>query len=190
MTNPLGIDNKCSQILTLLINHKEPIHFNGLYKELKKNRMELSKPTISMHLNHLIEKSLVKRKEEEGTQFVYYSLNIEHARELKELTDSQKWIENLAKKGITDFYTLTEDEQIERFISTTIFKKLEEVKAEIELSLEPDDFAKRFKYNFVSSPLFNFIEHWLVQKCTIDKGYRERILSTISKWENVKFTRS
>jgi predicted transcriptional regulator len=189
MTNKLGIDNKCSQILTLLINHKEPIHFNGLYKELRKNKMELSKPTISMHLNHLIEKGFVERKEKEGTQFVYYNLNVKQIEKLKELEDSRKWLDKQARDGMNNFYALTEEQQIERLINIIVFNKLEEVKAEIELALDPDDFAKRFRYNFVSSPLFQFGQNWIVQKCAIDKAYHDKILKVISEWENVKFTR-
>lgn len=151
--------------------------------------MEFSKPTLSAHLNHLIELGFVNRKEEEGTQYVTYSLNLERTRGIKRVYEQTASILKSLKSDEKEFYSLSEEKQIEGIVNISFYKKLEEIRALIELSLEPESFENQLRVGFLTSPLTGFVEKWIIKKSIDDPDYRKKILKLIDEWENLTFRR-
>jgi len=183
------IDEYCSKILVVLTLHKDHIHYNELHKELKDKAMEFSKPTLSAHLNHLIERGLVIRKEEEGTQYVTYSLNLERAKEIKNIYEQTYAMLSSLKQDEKEFYSLSEEKQIEGMVNVAFVKKLEEIRAKIEFALEPDNFQKGLRVEFLTTPLLGFVEKWIIKKSVEDPEYRKRIFKLIDEWQSLTLRR-
>ena len=182
------LDEYCTKILTVLTLHKDRIHYNELHRELE-NRMKLSKPTLSAHLNHLIEKGFVLRKEEEGTQYVTYSLNLERAKGIKNVYKQTYAMLSSLKEDEKEFYSLSEENQIEGIVNIAFIKKLEEIRARIELALEPDDFQKVLRVKFLTTPLLGFVEKWIIKKSVEDPEYREKIFKWMDEWQSLTLKR-
>ena len=189
MVEKTHFDEYCKKILLILALHKEQAHFNELHKELKNRNMEFSKPTLSTHLNHLVESGFVTRKEEEGTQFVTYSLNLERAKGLKKAYEQANSLAKSLKHDEIDFCSLSEEKQIEGIVNLAFFKKLAEIRAKIELALEPDSFEKVLRVEFLTAPFLQFVEKWIIKKSVEDPEYRRNILKLIDEYQKLELRR-
>jgi hypothetical protein len=101
----LEIDSKCEHILDVMtlrnIFEKDKIRYNELFKitqeylsSSEKGKMGISKPTFNEHLNHLIKRKLICRKQAKK-QKVYFYLNenspeISNLRNIKDQMDKEK----------------------------------------------------------------------------------------------------
>jgi predicted transcriptional regulator len=84
-------DDKCKDIVLYMLMRNvfesDKLRYNELYREVKQT-FKMSKPTFNEHIQHLIAKKLVTRKES-GKQVVYLYLNhnnlmVKTAKDLKE----------------------------------------------------------------------------------------------------------
>jgi DNA-binding HxlR family transcriptional regulator len=177
------LDERCFKILLVMALHKQQAHFNELERELKKAKMEFSRPTITVHLSHLIKAGYVTRKEETGTQFVTYSLNPEKIVKVKEIAERTKNIMKARKGTEEEFYELPEKEQIENVLMLELMRKLELIKAHVELGLDPNSLDKKVAVSFLESPLLRLAEHWVIKKSIEDANYRKKIFEIIDEWQ-------
>lgn len=176
----IEFDKHCIKILTVLLLEKQEAHFNELYK-LIREKMKLkkfSKPTFNTHLKHLMEAGFVKRTPDKG-QKVTYSLNLEKIGEMKEYAERVKRITKNQNENMQEFFALTEEKQINRLLGFQNYRKLYEIKARIELELEPDSFEKLFILNFFNLPALEQLTVWVVKRCVKDEVYRKKILEII-----------
>jgi len=177
------LDESCAKILTIMTLFKPSTHFNELFRELKKRNMEMSKPTLSAHLNHLIELNYVTKKDEENTQFVTYSLSNEKTSKMKEVAERAKKLAKTFKENEKDFYSLSEEEQVATVVAVELSRKIEEIRALIEYKLHPNDLGKIVYANFLDSPLLNIGEKWIIKKSLEDEQYCKRIFKLLDDWE-------
>ena len=174
------LDEYCFKILTVLLLEQQEAHFNELYRLIQKKLKlrKFSKPTFNAHLKHLQEAGYVKRIPDKG-QLVTYSLNLEKIGEAKEYSERVKRIAKNQAENMQEFFSLTEKEQIDRLLGFQSYRKLSELKARIELELEPDSFGKWFVLKFWSQPILEQLPAWIVKRCAKDEVYRMKILKII-----------
>jgi DNA-binding HxlR family transcriptional regulator len=118
------LDDICSEIWLTLMAYKR-LRFNLLHKRLKQFGTDISKPSLLEHLNHLIERKLIERREE-GFQNVSYGLTDE-IRDLLHVPeeDIKSWFEDLKKTNerlhphlrsiefdVKEYYNNMTDEQL------------------------------------------------------------------------------
>jgi DNA-binding HxlR family transcriptional regulator len=184
------LDDYCRQILLVLIIVDKKIRFNELNEFLEKNRIFISKPTLSLHLKqHLVqEKKLVIRKVEEAQNVSY---EIDHTK----FGESEQNVSSLYR---TVMHALTQDKKAfdDAPIDNQMFillleaygRILRTLKLKIELRSNPGTFwGKSLELALLSSPFFEHYEEWLVEKSEEDREYRDKILEKISglikQWE-------
>ena len=177
------LDGTCFKILTIMTLFKPSTHFNELFRELKERNMEMSKPTLSAHLKHLVEQEYVIKKEEENSQFVTYSLNTEKTEQLKEVANRTKKIAKAFKENEREFYSLSEEDQVSVVIATELSRKVEEIRALIDYRLHPNDLGRIVYANFLDSPLLYIGQKWIIKKSLEDEHYRKKILKLLDDWE-------
>jgi DNA-binding HxlR family transcriptional regulator len=183
-SKPQIYDDYCEKILVIMTFYKKSYHFGELLRELKSKNMEMSEPTLSSHLNHLINAGCITRKKDEGTQFVTYSLDpvgfikaVEIASEIKNKSQL------LRDRDITKkFFSLTEEKQIDVCLGFMLSAKLQRIKAQIAYELDPQNVGKRFALLFLKSPILEMDEKWIVSKSIQDGDYRKKILRIIDDY--------
>jgi DNA-binding HxlR family transcriptional regulator len=164
---------------------EEKIRFNKLYDLLNENAVELTKPTLSLHLKHLTKKKLGIRKVED-VQNASYEIN--H----KKLNDSAKGLKSTLDRFATFKRAVDEDEQAFNSASiddqtnitlkTMILRNLQQLKTQIELkSNHVTSWEKSMELMLLTSSFFERYEKLILEKCESDKEYREKILEKISE---------
>ena len=71
------LDDSCKIIVSFLLVHRDKIRFNRLHRTLNAFNFKISKPTLSKHLKHLLEKELIIRNIE-GEQNISYNINYDY----------------------------------------------------------------------------------------------------------------
>lgn len=185
----LRLDKHCVIILMVLTEQQHT--FNKLHKALKERGVEMSKPTLSSHLKHLVRAEYVRREEIEGSQLVTYSVvNSERIEKIKGISEQMrsivkdsvsksKWGKSANEK---EFFSLSEDEQMKTVLDVLVGRKLNEIKARIAYELEPKNFENQFALLFWTSSFVTVSEYWVIKKCVKDEEYRKNVLKIIDKW--------
>jgi len=182
-TDRINLDDNCVKILTIMTLYKPRTHFNELFRELKKRNMEISKPTLIAHLNHLIMSGFVSKKSEQNTQFVTYYLDVEKTNQLKKVAERTKRITKALKENEKEFYSLPEEEQVATVVLIEISRKIDEIRALIDYKLNPNDLGKIVYANFLQSPILHFGEKWIIKKSLEDEQYRKKVFKLLNEWQ-------
>ena len=177
-------DDSCVKILTIMALYKPTTHFNELHRELKKRNMELSKPTLSLHLGHLIKKKHVFKTEEENTQYVTYSLDPGNRQSLEHVTKRAKNIVENFKENEKEFYSLSEQDQVYSVLIVDLHRKIEEIKALIDFKLNPNDLGKVVLVNFLTSGILEIGQKLIIKKSVEDEEYRKKIFRFLEEAED------
>lgn len=154
-------------------------HFNELHKTLNSRGITISKPTLSSHLKTLVEAGYVKREEKEGVQVVTYTVNLPKILRIKEYWKRAKSIGKSFGQNKKEFLSFSESQQVSIVLNLWLEKKLNEIRANVDFRLDRENLDKRIALMFWSSPLLDFAEQWLMQKCVEDEGYRKRVFKEI-----------
>lgn len=163
----------------MVLIEKQQAHFNELYRLIKKIEKKFSKPTFNTHLKHLIEAGYVKKTPDKG-QLVTYSLNLEKIGKSKEIAERAKKIIKLEHENKKEFFSYTEDKQVNVVLDFIIRRKLHEIQARIEYELDPESFEKWFALSFWTQPMLERVPFWMIIKAIDDEVYRKRILKIIN----------
>ena len=182
-TDRINLDDNCVKILTIMTLYKPRTHFNELFRELKKRNMEISKPTLIAHLNHLIMSGFVSKKSEQNTQLVTYYLDVEKTNQLKKVAERTKRITKALKENEKEFYSLPEEEQVATVVLIEISRKIDEIRALIDYKLNPNDLGKIVYANFLQSPILHFGEKWIIKKSLEDEQYRKKVFKLLNEWQ-------
>ena len=142
----LRLDNYCEYIFVAL-GFQDCQQFNQLHRYLKNNNLQMSKPTLSDHLKHLVKSGIVNRKENEGKQSVTYSLNPEKIGTSKEFFKQMKETIRDERKNKKKFFDYPEKEQVQIVLKELIGRKLNEIKAYVDYRLNPT-FDKQLAFMF------------------------------------------
>jgi DNA-binding PadR family transcriptional regulator len=172
------LDDKYSYGILIILSEGES-HFNQLWKTLNDRGLPISKPTLSSHLKRLVKDGYVKREEKEGTQLVGYTANLEKTFRIKEYWKRTKTIVKPCEENKQKFLSIPESKQVSIVLELWLRKKLNEIKANVNFRLDRENLDKEMALLFLTSPLLDFAEHWLVQKCTEDEEYKKRIFREI-----------
>lgn len=121
----LGIDSKCYRILSLMISQyfseDNPVRFNELYRKVTDRILgiKISTPSFNEHLNHLIEKGYVIRKEKGKQNVIYYLSKLDEITDfraaLEDAREFYQWLNNTFQKMsfkdqievISDFFAMS-----------------------------------------------------------------------------------
>ncbi len=172
-------DVYCPRIL-IVLSMKEKMRFNELHNELTKMGIKISKPSLLDHLQHLIERKYVIRKEE-GIQHVTYRITPRVSRVKKivaQASSIEKGLETEKKK----LFSMPERTQIEELLAIMTIRKLNFLKNWVQYLLsktEDDKFAYSMQMKALELPISHRAERWVVEKCVMDETYRKKIFGEI-----------
>jgi len=184
------LDDICRQIWFTLLA-KERLRFTELHKTLKKLGINISKPTLTEHLGHLIKQKFVKRKVE-GFQNVSYGLTDEIYSLIHEPEeDLVEWLEVLEddkglrgeRKAIDFLKTYYEkmsdkqlDQETDRELETTLALCLFELKNLISYDLKTDKHESDAAFwNFIGNPLYRMHERDIAETCRESDRYKAKL---------------
>jgi DNA-binding HxlR family transcriptional regulator len=175
------------QILALLLVKGQKMRFNELHDALGEGDVEISKPTLSLHLKGLEQKKYVIRKVED-VQNVSYRIN------LKEAVYSKGFVETIIKenKRLKEdkeyLYSLPVEEQVKEVLRNAGMISLSQLEVWISYLLNRKDGKERFgdmvMLMMLDSPAFHWAEKWVINKCISDENYRNNVLEAIKGLAN------
>ena len=164
--SPPELDDVCKKLFSAFfiraIRNEEPIRFNELQRHLDENGLKISRPTLILHLNHMIKKGLIKRTRV-SKQHIEYSLDEERWIHLKELAEDQVRFKKFfdAEKG--NFNSATPFIQVSSVLFPLVLRSLLQIKYEILKIIEPEN---QFDYNLMIlsySTLWDNFKSWLLK---------------------------
>lgn len=158
---------------------KGKLRFNELYEI---HQTEMAKPTLSLHLKHLVKGKLVTRKVED-VQNVSYQLNIRQVSKTEDFRKNEEIVNKVLAGNFTHFRSLSLDEQVAKVWRAICLTGLLELKSRIDYESYPDSFEKGMTFALYSEPRTStpFLETWLVDLCKKDKQYRENVFQKIEE---------
>jgi len=190
------LDDICSEIWLTLMAYKR-LRFNELHKRLKQFGTDVSKPSLLEHLNHLVERKLIERREE-GFQNVSYGLTEEICSLLLvSQEDIESWFEDLEKTNkrlpphlrlmkfdAKAFYNNMSEEQLEREINRelnfTFGLNFHELKNFIQYDLKLDKTESDADFwKLVGNPMYRMHEKSIVENCRESERYRKKLFGRI-----------
>ena len=190
------LDDICSEIWLTLMAYKR-LRFNLLHKRLKQFGTDISKPSLLEHLNHLIERKLIERREE-GFQNVSYGLTDE-IRDLLHVPeeDIKSWFEDLKKTNerlpphlrsiefdVNEYYNNMTDEQltkeVDRELNFSHGLFLHELKNFVQYDLKLDKTQSDADFwKLVGNPMYRMHERSIVENCRKSERYKEKLFEEI-----------
>jgi len=169
------IDEYCKKILMVLGMYGK-FRFNELHRTLIKCNAKMSKPTLIVHLNHLIEDEIILRNEEDK-QRVSYELNLERLRQLQEV----KKINQKILKNEKEFKSMGLDRQVNFTICLLTISELLYLKLTMLNILEPENKLQNlYSYNIVRI-FYNIYTVWLSDSCKDSKENSQGIIRAIDR---------
>lgn len=177
-----NIDEYCLSILRVLLLGFQKFRFNELYKKVGNMGKKMSKPTFSDHIKHLMKRGLVIRKVE-GKQNVTYMFNYEKFIDLSETIKTQESFEELLNQQ-KYFNSLTIDEQVKQVILLMIERNLQQLRLKVLNAIDPSkQFVRNLQLMMVSRTI-DLYEKWLLDNCSANKEYGEKVLEKITNLKN------
>jgi hypothetical protein len=136
------LDDYCEKIFGYLaFNFDKPHYLNKLKNELSESGIKVSKPTLILHLKHLKEKKIIKKRKE-GKQKLAISLNYDNLIDFEFYKKFSADLDDLLnEKAIFDSRTI---EQRVKIASACLYiVETNRIKYEILKTLDPN---KKFEY--------------------------------------------
>ena len=131
------LDDICSDIANFLLVYPEKIRFNELHRALNNFNFKISKPTLSKHLKHLLEKEIIV-KNIEGKQNISYNINYNRFRELSQFKEAQLALWRYHDEIIKNLDEKTLEEKIELMHNILILNGLFILKLEFLSIYKPE----------------------------------------------------
>lgn len=146
------LDNYCTEIITVLVLSKteEPLRFNKLYEQTKKFGAKMTKPTFIQHINHLITKKLIIRKQE-GKQKVTLKFNWKKFSQLMEVKEKY---ENMGTQLIKNKPSVNLSDTLTLVTGMLVLGDLYRLKISILNLIEPEN---KFYHNI---ELYQIVNHF------------------------------
>ena len=154
------------------------MRFNELYRTLSDWRVKISKPTLSDHLKHLIEKEIVFR-EVVDVQNVIYRLNPSlEIEDFKNFADKNLRTDENLENEKEFLYSLPVDDQVEEVLRIIGLRTLASIKTRISFELNRT-FGKGLTLMALNSPFLSRHENWIIEKSLENEDYRKKVLLKI-----------
>lgn len=186
------LDEICQKLLVSFLVAKKSFRFNQFYRFLNSKGVKISKPTLVLHLQHLIDVKLVERTVIDK-QNITYNINRKFSEGLTKYVENQAKILEHFEKERKSFDSDTPLAQLSHAHIVLVLQGLYRLKYEMLKIAEPD---KEFEHNMeimLYSDIWQNFVGWLLQNFnTGNKNYRKDILDTIegliTKYIDVAFT--
>lgn len=180
------LDDVCKKLFSAFfiraIRKEEPIRFNELQRHLDENGLKISRPTLILHINHMIKKDLIKRTRV-SKQHIEYSLDEERWIHLKELAEDQVRFNKFFDADKGSFNSATPFIQVSSVLFPLVLRSLLQIKYEILKIIEPEN---QFDYNLMIlsySTLWDNFKSWLLQNVRENEDeLREEYLEAVNKY--------
>ena len=180
------LDDVCRKLFSVFfiraIKEEEPIRFNELQRHLDENGLKISRPTLILHLNHMIKKGLIKRTRV-SKQHIEYSLDEERWLHLKDLAEDQMRFRKFFEAEKGNFNSATPFIQVSSVLFPLVLRSLLQIKYEILKIIEPDN---QFEYNLMIisySTLWDNFKTWLLQNVQENGDeLREEYLEAVNQY--------
>ena len=139
---------------------------------------DMSKPTFSDHLKHLLGRGLVVRKVE-GKQNVTYMFNYEKFLDISEAVKKQETPDELLAQQ-KYFNSLSIEEQVKQVILLMIERNMQQLRLEVLNAIDPSkQFVRNLQLMMVSRAI-DLYEKWLLDNCSENKEYGKKVLEKIT----------
>jgi len=180
------LDDVCNNLFSAFfiraIRKEEPIRFNELQRHLEENGLKISRPTLILHLNHMVEKGLIKRTRI-SKQHIEYSFDEEKWLHLKELAEDQMRFRKFFEAEKGSFNSATPFIQVSSILFPLVLRSLFQIKYEILKIIEPEN---QFEYNLMilsHSTLWDNFKSWLLQNVhKSEDELREEYLKAVNQY--------
>jgi len=173
-----NIDKYSLSILRVLLLGFQVFRFNELYRTVGQMGETMSKPTFSDHLKHLLDRGLVIRKVE-GKQNITYRFNYEKFWNISEVVKKQQTPDDLLNQQ-KHFNSLPIEQQVKEIILLMIERNFEQLRLEILNAMDPNKQFERNLELMMVSRAKDLYEKWLLDNCSANKEYSEKILEKIT----------
>jgi DNA-binding HxlR family transcriptional regulator len=171
-------DEYCEKIFMVLAIIGKT-RFNKLHQKLPKLGAKMSKPTLIIHLNHLVEKGIIQRNEE-GKQKVSYELNWKRLKQLRKFKKAnQIAIDQVRNKKM--FKSMNSHQQIIFTTAMLTIAELFYLKLTILNTLEPENKLQNYYSYTIIRKLFNMYATYLLDSCKDSKENSQKIIHSIDK---------
>jgi predicted nucleotidyltransferase len=175
------LDDICIDLLVTFLVEKKHFRFNEFHRFLNNKGYKISKPTLILHLRHLIDKKLVERTIVDK-QNITYDFNRKTWVGLEEFVESRtKFIKHFEEER-KSFDSDTPFAQVSHVYIVLILRGLFQLKYEMLKIAEPD---KEFQHNLditLYRDIWQNFVRWLLENFkTNDKKYRKEVLDIIEE---------
>lgn len=175
------LDEICHQLLSAFLVEPKPFRFNAFYRFLNEKGVKISKPTLILHLRHLIDFKLVERNVIDK-QNITYSLDQKFWEGIQKYTENKKKIIKHFEGERKRFDADTPLSQVYNVHIVLILRGLFQLKYEMLKIAEPD---KAFQHNIeiiLYRDIWEHLVRWLlINFKTRNEQYRKDILDTIEE---------
>lgn len=184
------LDDVCSCIYVSLL-HGE-LRFNELYRTVRKFKVvSISKPTLSAHLKHLLERGLVQRRVED-VQNVVYKLS-EQALSFEKRENAKRWVDTFinwkegegldSRKYTRELYgKMTEkalEQEVSKDLSYFLLNALYELNTIVDYNVKAGRESNEDFWRFVGNPLYRMFESSVAEKCIDSPVYMKKFLEVL-----------
>jgi DNA-binding HxlR family transcriptional regulator len=184
-----ALDDICREIFLTLWAYKK-LRFNELLRALKKLGIKITQPTLTDHLQHLIEKRIVEKEDgyslREDINSVLHPSQEELREWLEVFLNDKNLPERLRPLKITgkEFYSLLTDNEVDRMavkdLADTLSLNLHELKSFVNYDLEIGKFESDAAFwKFVGNPMYRMHEKTIVEKCRNSEKYMNSLFEKI-----------
>lgn len=166
-------DELCNQITfffyTRPLDDSKPLNYNVLFRRLNEEGLKISRPTLSLHLRHLVSDGVLKRTEI-SRKNVTYELFTPNIRRVVDKNPDFKLFESFIRKVYSDYPASTLDEKIEYLKVFSLFDVFYELRADVIDIVDP---RKRYDFRTDADYFKN-----------VRRFYAERVLDEVREQGN------
>ena len=179
----LELDETCKNIFQYLLMRNMtglgPIRYNDLLENLKEKGLKISRPTLSEHLRHLVEKEIVTRTEVSRAN-VNYSVNDDRGRPIRDFIERNEKYKRVIDENKDRFFSDSVREQVSHLNIILVVRSLEQLKYEVLKLLEPEN---SFEYNLQIMSiwtLWDYYTNWFLSSLKDrDRSDKEDVVADI-----------
>ena len=179
----LELDETCKEIFQYFLLRNMtgfgPIRYNDLLENLKDKGLKISRPTLSEHLKHLVEKEVITRTEVSRAN-VNYRLNEEKEGPLQDFIKKNENYQRILDENKDRFFSNSVREQVSHLNIILVLRSLHQLKYEVLKLLEPEN---TFEYNLQIMSfwtLWDYYTKWFLSSLrNRDKSFKEDVVADI-----------